>query len=144
MTVVKHKQNMSKRKYDETYFIMYETIVNTAENHFHASKEEYEKHQLFIDDKCREILSLADMVLRYIKVANSIYPQDISEYWKRRDAMNHAIGLCYALLTNYQTVLRVIHAPDDKYITEIDNIMHIINSIRNWRQSDSHFKKELS
>ena len=143
MSVPKSKRNKSTREYDETFFIMYGKIVNTIESRFHTSDEEYQKHKLFVDDKSREMLSLADDILRYIRLANSIFPKSLAEYYERRNNMTHAIGLCYALITQYQTVLRILNVEDDKFADEIDSIQHQINSLKNWRKSDNHFQKDL-
>lgn len=143
MSVPKSKRNTSTKEYDETFFIMYRKIVDSVESHFRASDKEYQNHKLFIDDKSCEMLRLADDVLREIRLANSIFPKSLDEYNERRSHMTHAIGLCYAIITQYQVTLRVLKVRDDKFIDEIDSVQHQINSLKNWRKSDNHFIREL-
>ena len=57
--------------------------------------------------------------------------------------MTRAIGLCYSILTNYQLVMKRFNIDDNKYEADVKAIKHFINSIKNWRKSDSRFKKQF-
>lgn len=143
MSVPKGERNKSKREFDDLFFTVYRDAIDTISHQFYASETKRVTYKFLIDDKSREILFICDAILRNIRVANSIYPQALSEYYDRRNQQNHAIGLCYALLTNYQIVANVIELPERRLITNIENATHLINAIRAWRKSDNHFKNEL-
>lgn len=144
MSVPKSKRSKSKRDYDAVYFKVSDDIVDLVTYHFHATDEQYEKYKPYIDEKCEEVLRISDLILKCIRMANSIFPRNISEYWDRRRFMNYAIGLCFDLLTIYQKVMHKLHIPDDKYLHEIEDVGHLINSMKSWRKSDNHFEKELT
>lgn len=142
MSVPKGKQNKSKVDFDALFFKVANNTVNIVENCFGIDDEVYVEHRLYIDDKARELLQLVDHILRYIRMANA-FPTCRKEYETRRDCMTRAIGLCYSILTNYQIVMKRFEIDDDKYVTDIDDIWHLINSIKNWRKSDNRFKKQF-
>lgn len=140
MSVPKGKQNLSKIEFDRLLFKIADSTANIVEIHFGVDYNVYAKHQLYIDDKSREVLQLVDDILRYVRMANA-YPTCRAEYETRRDCMTRAIGLCYSILTNYQLVMRRFDVDDDKYVTDIEDIWHFINSLKKWRASDNRFKK---
>ena len=143
MSVPKGKQNKSKTEFDNLFFKVAGNTANIVENHFGVDDETYEAHRLYIDDKGRECLELIDHILRYIRMANA-YPTCRTEYETRRDSMTRAIGLCYSILTNYQLVMRRFEIDDNKYVTDIEDIRHFINSVKNWRASDNRrFKNQF-
>jgi len=142
MSVPKGKQNKSKIEFDNLFFKVANNTANIVELHFGVDDEEYEAHKMYIDDKGRELLQLIDEILRYIRMANA-YPTCRMEYETRRDCMTRAIGLCYSILTNYQLVMRRFDIDDNKYVTDIEDIWHFINSVKNWRSSDNRFKKQF-
>ena len=142
MGVPKGKRNKSKIEFDDLLFKIAGSTADMVENHFGVDDEEYEAHRLYIDDKSREVLQLVDDILRYVRMANA-YPTCRTEYETRRDCMTRAIGLCYSILTNYQLVMRRFEIDDDKYVTDIEDVWHFINSIKNWRSSDNRFKKQF-
>lgn len=140
--VPKSERNESRREFDAVYFKMADDLANCAYNHFGVDQDKYEKNKAFVDDKCRELLATGDLILRYIRIANT-YPYTLKDYETRRDCMNRAIGLCYALLTNYQITMHRLKVSDSKYTGDIEDILHMINSLKKWRASDNRFKKEL-
>ena len=140
-SVDKGKRNKSKIEFDNLCLKIMDDLYETTEIKFGASQKQYEEHKIFIDDKCREILRIGDLILRYVKIAN-VYPSGLIEYYTRRDYQNRAIGLCFSLLTNFQTVMHKLEIPDDKHANTLDDINHMINSLRNWRTSDNHFKRD--
>ena len=142
MSVPKGKQNKSKIEFDNLFFKIAGNAANIVENRFGVDEATYQAHRLYIDDKSRELLQLVDDILRYIRMAN-VYPTCRIEYETRRDCMTRTIGLCYSMLSNYQLVMRRFDIDDNKYVTDIDDIWHFINSVKNWRSSDNRFKKQF-
>lgn len=142
MSVPKGKRNKSKVDFDDLFFKVANNTANVVENHFGIDEVEYTRHRMYIDYKGAELLQLVNLILRYIRMANA-FPTCRKEYETRRDCMTRAIGLCYSILTNYQLVMRRFEIDDNKYVADIDDIRHFINSIKNWRKSDSRFKKQF-
>lgn len=142
MSVPKGRRHKSKIDFDYLFFKVADNTANIVENHFGVDDETYQAHRLYIYDKEREALRLVDEILRYIRIANA-YPTCRTEYETRRDCMTRAIGLCYAILTTYQMVMHRFEIDDNKYVTDIEDIWHFINSIKNWRASDNRFKKQF-
>ena len=99
---------------------------------------------MFLDIRSRTLEDLTDKLLYYIKIANSIYPTCMTEWEERRVTIGKAIGICYAILTNYQRIMIRLRVPDNKYTMDVRNIMRMINSLKAWRKSDNKLKAELS
>lgn len=90
--------------------------------------------------RCATLEKLTDDLLYNIKVANSIYPFCMAEWEERRLSMGKAIGICYAILTNYQRIMMRLRISDNKYTTNIQDVIHMINSLKAWRKSDNKLK----
>jgi len=101
MSVVKGKRNQSKVEFEALYFKVADGVDNFVEHNFYASHEQLEKNKTFLDVRCTTLEKLTDDLLYNIKIANSIYPTCIAELEERRLSMGRAIGICYAILTNY-------------------------------------------
>ena len=107
---------------------------------FGAKGDIKEKKQGYIRAMSDRILkSVCDMGT-YIRIANSIYPQYQSELEERRIAQEKAIGLCFDVMTKYQLIMTELKVPDDKHTNEIKNLIHEINCLKKWRESDKRFK----
>lgn len=143
MSVPKSQRGKSKVDFDNLILRLQENLVDAAEHHFYAKAEAYQEHKLFLDDKAREILAVGDLIMRYCKTAN-VYPTNLFEYERRRNDQNHIIGLCYHLLTMYQVAMHIADIPDSKHVDTVDNINHVISSVKKWRTSDNHFKRDLA
>ena len=142
MSVPKGKRNKSKVDFDDLFFKVANNTANVVENHFGIDEVEYTRHRMYIDYKGAELLQLVNLILRYIRMANA-FPTCRKEYETRRDCMTRAIGLCYSILTNYQLVMKRFNIDDNKYEADVKAIKHFINSIKNWRKSDSRFKNQF-
>ena len=68
----------------------------------------------------------------------------MTEWEERRVTIGKAIGICYAILTNYQRIMIRLRVPDNKYTMDVRNIMRMINSLKAWRKSDNKLKADLS
>lgn len=143
MSVPKHRRNPSRAEFEATFFKVFDSIVDVATHKFYIPEEVYNKYKLYIDSQCTELLCTANRIQRCIRIANSIYPQDMSEYRARREMQTKAIGLCYSLLTTYQLLMHYLCIEEDKHMEEVDSVIHLINSLKNWRKSDNRLKKSL-
>ena len=143
MSVVKGKRNQSKIEFEKTYFLVADGVDNLVEHDFYASGELATKNRVFLDTRGQSLEKLTDDLLYYIKIANSIYPQCLSEWEERRVTIGKAIGVCYVILTQYQRIMMRLRIPDNKYSTDISNVIHMINSLKSWRKSDNKLKDTL-
>lgn len=140
MSVVKNKRNQSKVDFEMLYFQLADGVDTLVEHDFFAEGELALKNRLFLDIRSRTLEELTDKLLYHIKIANSIYPQCMSEWEERRLSMGKAIGTCYAILTNFQRIMIRLRIPDNKYTLDIQNVMRMINSLKAWRKSDNRLK----
>lgn len=143
MSVVKSKRTQSKIEFEMIYFLVADGVDNLVEHDFYADGELARKNRVFLNIRGQSLERQTDNLLYYIKMANSIYPQCMTEYEERRVLMGKAIGTCYSILTNYQRVMQRLRIPDGKYSVEIKNLMRMINSLKSWRKSDNKIKDKL-
>ena len=143
MSVVKSKRTQSKIEFEMIYFLVADGVDNLVEHDFYADGELARKNRVFLNIGGQSLERQTDNLLYYIKMANSIYPQCMTEYEERRVLMGKAIGTCYSILTNYQRVMQRLRIPDGKYSVEIKNLMRMINSLKSWRKSDNKIKDKL-
>ena len=144
MSVVKSKRGKSNVEFEQIYFQLADGIDNLVEHDFYAEGLLAQKNRVFLDIRSRTLEDLTDKLLYYIKIANSIYPTCITEWEERRVTIGKAIGICYAILTNYQRIMIRLRVPDNKYTMDVRNIMRMINSLKAWRKSDNKLKADLS
>ena len=143
MSVVKSKRNKSSVEFEMILFQLVDGIDNLVEHDFYAEGMLAIKNKMFLEIRSRALEDLTDKLVFYIKIANSIYPQCISEWEERRVAQGKAIGTCYAILTNMQRIMMRLRIPDNKYTLDIQNVMRMINSLKAWRKSDNKLKLKL-
>ena len=143
MSVVKSKRNKSGVEFEMILFQLADGIDNLVEHDFYAEGMLAVKNKMFLEMRSRALEDLTDKLVFYIKIANSIYPQCITEWEERRVAQGKAIGTCYAILTNMQRIMMRLRIPDNKYTLDIKNIMRMINSLKAWRKSDNKLKTKL-
>ena len=142
--VEKSKRGKSKVEFEQIYFQLADWIDNLVEHDFYAEGLLAQKNRVFLDIRSRTLEDLTDKLLYYIKIANSIYPTCMTEWEERRVTIGKAIGICYAILTNYQRIMIRLRVPDNKYTMDVRNIMRMINSLKAWRKSDNKLKADLS
>ena len=135
MSVVKSKRGKSNVEFEQIYFQLADGIDNLVEHDFYAEGLLAQKNRVFLDIRSRTLEDLTDKLLYYIKIANSIYPTCMTEWEERRVTIGKAIGICYAILTNYQRIMIRLKVPDNKYTMDVRNIMRMINSLKAWRKS---------
>lgn len=143
MSVVKSKRNKSGVEFEMILFQLADGIDNLVEHDFYAEGMLAVKNKMFLEMRSRALEDLTDKLVFYIKIANSIYPQCITEWEERRVAQGKAIGTCYAILTNMQRIMMRLRIPDNKYTLDIQNVMRMINSLKAWRKSDNKLKLKL-
>lgn len=143
MSVVKSKRTQSKIEFEMIYFLVADGVDNLVEHDFYAEGELARKNRVFLNIRGQSLERQTDNLLYYIKMANSIYPQCMTEYEERRVLIGKAVGTCYSILTNYQRIMQRLRIPDGKYSVEIKNLMRMINSLKSWRKSDNKIKDKL-
>lgn len=140
MSVVKGNRRTSKVEFDNNYYKVYDDCCRLIENSFYAKQEIRESRHGYISTMSDRVLKVVSDMGTYIRIANSIYPKFKSELEERRLAQEKAIGLCFDLLTKYQLIMHELKIPEDKHTEEIKNIIHEINCLKKWRESDKRFK----
>lgn len=143
MSVVKSKRSKSKIEFEMIYFQVVEGVDNLVEHDFYAEGDLAQKNRVFLNARYMSLERLTDSLLYYIKIANSIYPICMAEWEERRVSIGKAIGSCYAILTNYQRIMMRLRVPDDKYTSDIRNLIRMINSLKAWRKSDNKLKAQF-
>lgn len=143
MSVVKSKRSQSKIEFEMIYFQVVEGVDNLVEHDFYAEGDLAQKNRVFLNARCMSLERLTDSLLYYIKIANSIYPICMAEWEERRVSIGKAIGSCYAILTNYQRIMMRMRVPDDKYTSDVRNLIRMINSLKAWRKSDNKLKAQF-
>lgn len=143
MSVVKSKRSQSKIEFEVIYFQVVEGVDNLVEHDFYAEGDLAQKNRVFLNARCMSLERLTDSLLYYIKIANSIYPICMAEWEERRVSIGKAIGSCYAILTNYQRIMMRLRVPDDKYTSDVRNLVRMINSLKAWRKSDNKLKAQF-
>lgn len=143
MSVVKSKRTQSKIEFEQIYFNVADGVDNLVEHNFYADGRLLEANKVFLEIRYRTLEELTDTLLYHIKIANSIYPTCITEWEERRVSIGKAIGTCYAILTHYQRIMMRLRIPDNKYVTNITDVVRMINSLKAWRKSDNKLKTAL-
>ena len=143
MSVPKSKRSKSSVEFERVYFNVADDADNLIEHGFYVSHETLQNNAMFIENRSRALSQLTDDLLYNIKIANSIYPTCERELDERRIHIGKAIGVCYAILTQYTRIMGHLKIRDDKYVDHIEHIIKMINSLKAWRKSDNRFKKKV-
>ena len=138
MSVPKSKRTPSNYEFEIIYRKVVKDIDILINNNFYRKTTQYD---IFLHNRSKNLDRLANDLIYYIKISNSIYPTCQSEYEERRINIDKAIGICFAIITEYERITNSLELPDDKYVSYIQNISHLINSLKNWRKSDNRFKQ---
>ena len=99
----------------------------------------------YIDEEAREILNLLREIEREFTVGNSIYPSDsparIEEFIVRRHHINNAIGLCYTLKQEINSVIRTLPVDINKFERFAVSIDEQVRLYKGVRQADNRLIK---
>ena len=137
MSVNKTDRRESKVEFDNTYFEVYDDAIKLIKNNFGADKDKREEYKDYIRIMSGVILKLVMELGTHIRIANSAYPTCRKELEIRRSEQDKAIGICFDLLTKYDLIMHELRVKDDKYVQEIQHIVHEINCLKSWRRSDN-------
>lgn len=143
MSVPKSKRRDSKVEFDNNYFKIYNDCILLIMNKFGAKGDIAQKYEVYIKAMALDTLKTINEIGRQIRIANSIFPTCDIEYQERRLSQDKAIGLCYDLLTKYQIIMNILRVSDNKYVGEIEHIIHEINCLKSWRTSDNKRFKNI-
>lgn len=99
----------------------------------------------YIDEEAREILKLLRDIEREFTVGNAIYPADgpskLMEFLVRRQHINNAIGLCFALKQEINYVIRTLPVDLNRYERFAVLIDDQIKLYKGVRQADNRLIK---
>lgn len=138
MSVSTINRREGKRKYDYLYFKIQDDAIKITDNKFGASKKIREEKAEYISVMKETVLKNISYIGTHIRKAYSIYPKNPSQLYERQTEQQKAIGLCFDLLSKYQDAMKKLKVPDDKYVIEIENVIHEINSLEKWKERDTN------
>ena len=135
----KYRKKMEKYRHDHRNEKNIDDIVQRWER----KNENFKKW--FIDEEGKAILDILRNINREFSVGNSIFPGEsptkVIEYVTRRQHMNRAIGLCYALKQEIHYVIRTLPVDINKYDRFAVAIDQQIALYKGVRQADNRLIK---
>lgn len=87
---------------------------------------------------------LSAQVVEYIRAANTIFPQSLSECDLRREYQDRALVACEQLIAELQQIIEVFKVDINRYKQYVESIDREIGLIKSWRQSDNRLRARLS
>lgn len=127
--------------------IQIKTIENVAfiiEHNFGADDKRINFHKQYIITTGAKMMSLAEDIFMLAKYANSIYPDNMAQYWERNMAIKKARAKIFSLLGFYQASLKILDVDDNKYTDHLRHLKHQANCMKNWLESDKETYKKKS
>lgn len=98
----------------------------------------------FIVDQRKIIIDCLRDIVKYIYIANNIFPTCIEEANERRVYQDKAIGCCYVLLQELHYSIENLPTSLVIYTKFASDIQEEINLIKAWRKSDNKIKRAFS
>lgn len=98
----------------------------------------------FIKKRRDAVDDIMGRLIRYLTIANKIYPTCRAELDERRLYQDKAIGECYTLEQELQYCLDVLPVSAKRYFICADFIKQEIDLIKAWRKSDNKFKDKIN
>lgn len=143
--VYKAKRKQSSFQVFENCKTLRTKITEYILNDFDLEGKLKEKHFFFLNEERTTLLTYVRNVSTSISIANAIYITNLEEYKERRLWQDRAIAWCCTLKQELQYIIAVLSKDInvDKYTDITLEINKEINLIKNWRQSENHFKNEL-
>ena len=129
-------RSKSKAAFDNAYQKIYDDCFRLVNNKFGATAKQREEYETPLRTRCEKVSMIVDDIGTEIRIANSIFPHYSSEAAERRLHQEIAIGLCFDLMTKYHNTMKFLHIRDDKYVCEMKHILHEINCLKRWKESD--------
>lgn len=136
MGVPEGKRKESKIEFERAYDRIYDDCFELIKINFGGEKELVEMYSEQIKQISDKLMQAVSDIGMYIKIANSIFPEDIDELKERRICQKKATGLCFFLLNQYESLMHRLRVKDNKFLNETRNLRHEINCLKKWRKSD--------
>ena len=135
----KYRKKMEKYRRDHTKDANIDDIVARWER----KNESFKKW--FIDEEARAIIDIMREIEKEFTVGNSIFPSEtpakVVEFLIRRQHVNRAIGLCFALKQEIHYVIRTLPVDINKYERFAEMIDRQIALYKGVRQADNRLIK---
>ena len=97
----------------------------------------------FIKRERDRVADFAQGITEHLRAANTIYPQNRSEYEERRLEMDRAMMCCNKLQDELQYIAETLPADKNKYMNIVLEVQEEFNMIKALRQSDNRFLKTI-
>lgn len=157
MAVLKSRQSQSPFKVFDYASEMRRTITNfllgdfgysppLVPNPYESMKQRRHRERMvywFVKKRRDAVDDCMARLIRYITIANKIYPTCEAELAERRLYQDKAIGECYVLEQELQYCMEVLPVSAKKYFCCADFIAEEIKLIKAWRKSDNKFKTKI-
>ena len=135
----KYRKKMEKYRRDHAKDANIDDIVARGER----KNESFKKW--FIDEEARAIIDIMREIEKEFTVGNSIFPSEtpskVIEFLIRRQHVNRAIGLCFALKQEIHYVIRTLPVDINKYERFAEMIDRQIALYKGVRQADNRLIK---
>lgn len=105
-----------------------------------------DKNKEFVIEERKAMINYLRLATSYLELANRIYVTNLREYEERRLNQDKAIGMLGNIQQELQfikTTLKKENININKYTTCCTLIEQEIQRVKNWRQSENHFKNDL-
>lgn len=141
-------------KLAENRFYMSETKIDTVISNALKFVDDPDKklamekkmHQYFDTQVSRiteRALDFACNIANHLQIANTIFPNYMSEWEERRVELDRAMGCCNALQSELQYAGECLYADLNKYTKLVLEIQKEFNMIKSLRQADNRFLKTI-
>ena len=97
----------------------------------------------FIMRERDRVADFAQGITEHLRAANTIYPQNRSEYEERRLEMDRAMMCCNKLQDELQYIAETLPADKNKYMNIVLEVQEEFSMIKALRQSDNRFLKTI-
>lgn len=93
--------------------------------------------QWLIENERNNILRILNELICNITTANTIFPDNVTEYEDRRLFQDHAIANCEQLFQELQYCIDIFPVDANKYMSFVDKINREIKLLKGWRKGDN-------
>ena len=126
-------------KMPETDKAMFEQVCK--QNGITGLEGEYD---LWLLEMIRELIFKdAGEMLRNITDAFTIYPTNLSEYFRKREHQNEALCCCERLIQDLEMAVDTLPIKASKVLPYVEQIDKEVRLLKGWRKSDNKLRRQL-
>lgn len=133
---------MKREEFDQIQIKTIENVAFLIEHNFGADEKQRNFHKKFIAVTGEKMMNIAEEIFILTKYANSIFPENMQQYWERTTAIKEARAKVFSLTGLYHATLWILKVNDDKYVDHVRHLKHQGNCIKSWIESDRETYKK--